>query len=137
MYSENDFDSAMLSWMTKHRFNPNPETNAKIMRRVRSYNFSYASVSAFERAALELMNEGEIQPFRGNVFEQSAPVDSVPQDVKDFIENPKTSAFELRRRYASDKIFRKQYDEYMGLKLKEKIAEEDGEELTPERFKAM
>jgi hypothetical protein len=137
MYNEQDFDDKMAEWMLRHRYTDDSTTNAKIAARVRSYGFSFISVSAFERAALELINEGEIEPFSGNVFEQPGPADPIPADVRAFIESPRTSAFELRKRYAADKNFRKFYDLHTDLKLKEQITQEDGEELTPESFRLM
>jgi hypothetical protein len=142
MYNnENEIDQAMQSWMTTKRFTAETATNVKIRQRVLE-NLEqlggYVSIASFERAYLELLNEGEIQPFRGSITEQSAPAPLIPPDVIAWIENPRVSAFEQRRRYANDKEFKRYYDLYLSTQLKTKVAAEENETLlTVEQYNAM
>jgi hypothetical protein len=56
--------------------------------------------------------------------------------VINFIEHG--SAFEQRRRYANDPMFKKQYDAYANAQLKAKVAAEENEEtLTVAQYNSM
>lgn len=116
MYDEQEIeiDRAMQAWMLGKRFTADAKTNAAIRERVEALLESggYVSTSHFERAYLELLNEDAIQPFRGALSEQPTAAPAISPDVIAFIESPRTSASELRRRYNSDQAFRKQYDLY-------------------------
>jgi Arc/MetJ-type ribon-helix-helix transcriptional regulator len=116
MYNENEIDQTMQAWMLGKRFTADAKTNGAIRERVEALLESggYVSTSHFERAYLELLNEGEIQPFRGSISEQPAAAPAVPADVANFIE--RASASELRHRYANDPTFRKQYGTFEKLK---------------------
>src|SRR5260221_8903904 len=116
MYStEQEIDNSMVQWMTSKRFTPDATTNAAIRLRVME-NLEqlggYVSIASFERAYLELLNEDAIQPFRGSISEQPAAASAIPPEVVAFIESPRTTTSELRRRYLNDQTFRKQYDAY-------------------------
>jgi hypothetical protein len=55
-----------------------------------------------------------------------------------WIENPRVSSFEQRRRYATDPQFKKYYDLYLSTQLKAKVAAEERETaLTAEQYYAM
>src|SRR5258708_17865505 len=116
MYDEQEIeiDKAQAQWMINERFTADPKTNALIRERVERLLESggYVSTSHFSRAYVELINEDEIQPFRGSLAEQPAAAPATSPDVISFIESPRTSASELRRRYNSNPTFRQQYDAY-------------------------
>jgi hypothetical protein len=115
MYStEQEIDNTMQSWMLNERFSPDPKTNAKIRERVELLLESggYVSTSHFSRAYLELLNEDEIQPFRGALSEQLDAAPAISPDTIAFITSPRTTASQLRHRYNTDPLFRKQYDLY-------------------------
>jgi hypothetical protein len=98
-------------WMVKHRGTDDPAILAKIVDRVEQLleeQGGYVSPSHFERAYLELSNEGTIPKITGAFQSQEQP--AVPKDVVDFIE--KSSAFEVQRRYRNDRVFRAQFDDY-------------------------
>ena len=142
MYNnENGIDQAMQSWMTTKRFTAETTTNAKIRQRVLEnleHLGGYVSVASFERAYLELLNEDEIQPFRGSISEQPAAPTLIPKEITEFIESPRVSAFEQRRRYANDPQFKKYYDLYADQQLKARIAQETGGvSLTAEEYRAL
>ena len=60
------------------------------------------------------------------------------KDVIDWIESPRVSSFEQRRRYASDPQFKKYYDLYLSTQLKAKVAaEQKEEELSVETYNSM
>jgi hypothetical protein len=113
MYDENEIDRAMQAWMLNKRFTADPATNAVIRARVQE-NLErlggFVAQAHFERAYLELLNEDEIQPFRGSLSEQPAAAPAIPSEVVAFITSPRTTTSELRRRYNSDPAFRQQYD---------------------------
>src|SRR5258708_7519985 len=111
--TEQEIDDAMSQWMQTKRFTANPKVNALIRQRVEQYleNGGFVAQAHFERAYLSLLNEDEIQPFRGALREQPAVAPAIPHDVVAFITSPTTTTSELRRRY-SDQTFRKQYDLY-------------------------
>jgi hypothetical protein len=137
MYDEYEIDQAMQAWMLTKRFTPDSRTNAAIRQRVEEYLESggYVSVAHFERAYLELLDEERIQPFRGSLNEQPAAAPAIPPDVVSFIESPRTSAAELRRRYYSDQTFRKQYDAYE--KSKGRNQQSGVVSLTAEQYHAL
>jgi hypothetical protein len=138
MYStEQEIDQAMQTWMLGKRFSADAKTNAAIRERVEVLleNGGYVSTSHFERAYLELLNEDEIQPFRGSIASLPATSPDVPQSVIDWIESPRTTASELRRRYNSDQAFRQQYDLYE--KTKGQTRESSGSTLTVEDYRNM
>lgn len=142
MYStEQEIDNAMKAWMLNERFSPDPKTNAKIRERVElllENGGGFVSTSHFSRAYLELLNEDEIQPFRGSISEQPAPAPLIPKEIIEFIESPRISAFEQRRRYATDKEFKRYYDLYAEKQLKARIAQETGGvSLTAEEFRSL
>lgn len=142
MYNEEqEIDNTMAQWMTSKRFSPDATTNAAIRQRVEE-NLEklggYPSIASFERAYLELLNEDAIQPFRGSIAEQPAAAPAIPPDVIAWIENPRVSSFEQRRRYATDPQFKKYYDLYLSTQLKAKVAAEERETaLTAEQYYAM
>lgn len=135
---EHELDKLMEVFMLTHRFTSDPKVNALIRKRVESnleeYG-GYPSVTHFERAYLELCNEKAITPFRGTAAEhQDTP--AIPADVINFIE--RASAFELRRRYANDKDFRRQYDLYAADEIRKKAErEQNGFVLTVEEYKSL
>jgi hypothetical protein len=114
MYNENEIDNTMVQWMTSKRFTPDATANAAVRLRVLE-NLErlggFVSVSSWERAYLELQSEKAIPEFRGSIAEQPAAAPAISPVVA-FIESPRTSASELRRRYNSDPTFRQQYDAY-------------------------
>lgn len=140
MYNETQIDNTMPQWMLKRRFTSDARTNALIRQRVLDLleqNGGQVSVTHFERAALELMNESQIAPFRGTAAEHQ-DTSAIPADVVAFIESPKTSSFELRRRYAMDREFKRLYDLYTSAQIKKKVAEEQsGASLTVEKYNAL
>jgi hypothetical protein len=138
MYNEQELDKTMADWLRTKRCSDDDATNAKILARVISYleDHSYVAISHFERAYLELVASGDVKPFRGALEHKPSPYAAIPAEVVAFIENPRTSAFEISRRYANDRAFQKQYDQYGQLKLKEKVAQ-DTQQLTPETFHSM
>jgi hypothetical protein len=115
MYNtEQEIDQTMAQWMINERFTADPKTNALIRQRVELLLESggFVSTSHFSRAYLELIDEDEIQPFRGALSEHQAATPAVSQDTVVFIESPRTTASALRHRYKTDPAFRKQYDLY-------------------------
>lgn len=142
MYNnESEIDQAMQSWMVTKRFTAETATNAKIRQRVLE-NLEqlggYVSITSFERAYLELLDEDAIQPFRGSLAEQPPAPPLIPKEIIEFIESPRTSAFEQRRRYATDPQFKKYYDLYLNMQLKAKVAAEESEAtLTVDQYNAM
>jgi hypothetical protein len=141
MYNEQEIDNTMAQWMTSKRFTADATTNATVRLRVQE-NLEqlggYVSVASFERAYLELLNEDAIQPFRGSIAQQPAPAPLIPKEIIDFIESPRVSAFEQRRRYATDPQFKKFYDLYATMQLKAKVAAEETESaITVEQYNAM
>src|ERR1700675_1982130 len=120
MNTTEQIDGTMAQWMQTKRFTADAKTNAAIRERVEALLESggYVSTSHFERAYLELLNEDVIQPFRGSIAEQPAAAPLIPPDVIAWIENPRVSSFEQRRRYATDPQFKKYYDLYLNTQLK-------------------
>jgi hypothetical protein len=124
------FENAFEQWLRNHRYTADQQTIVKIGQRVHENLEKLGGVVAaasFERAYLELVSSGSIRPFKGTVTDHvaaEAPA-GIPQDVIHFIEHG--SAFEQRRRYSNDPVFKKQYDAYATQQLKEKIAAESGE----------
>src|SRR5258708_27234575 len=106
---------AASQWMVRHRATEDPAVIAKIVERAQE-NLErlggFISPSSFERAYLDLISEKAIAPFRGSLADKPAATPEIPPDVVTWIESPRTSASELRRRYSSDPTFRKQYDLY-------------------------
>jgi hypothetical protein len=115
MNTQQDFDNAAEQWLRAHRYTADARALDRIAVRVRD-NLEqlggYISNSSYERAYLELVAEKAIKPFRGTVTEHVSTASAIPREVIDFIESPRTSAWELDRRYRSDQTFRKQYDLY-------------------------
>ena len=142
MYNtEQEVDQTMAQWMTLKRFSPDATTNAAIRERVLE-NLEQlggvVAIASWERAYLELLDEDVIQPFRGALSEQPAPAPAIPPDVIAWIENPRVSSFEQRRRYATDPQFKKYYDLYLNTQLKAKVAAEESEAtLTVKQYNAM
>jgi hypothetical protein len=122
------FENAFEQWLRGHRYTNDAQTIVKIGQRVRENLERLGGIvaaSSFERGYLELVAEKAIRPFRGTVTEHvAAKTPAIPQDVIHFIEHG--SAFEQRRRYSNDPVFKKQYDAYANQQLKEKIAQESG-----------
>jgi hypothetical protein len=135
MYNENEIDQTMQAWMLGKRFTADAKTNALIRQRVEEYLEAggYVAVSHFERAYLELLNQDLIQPFRGSITDQPSAAPAVSQDTIAFIESPRTTASQLRNRYNTDPMFRKQYDLYE----KTKTRESSGSTLTVEEYRNM
>jgi hypothetical protein len=124
-------EEAATKWLVKHRATEDPRTLALIVERAQQLveEFGgYISPSHFERAYLELANEGEIKPFRGT-FE--AKESGSPKDVVDFIE--RSSAYELQRRYKTDPTFRAHYDAYQ----KQSKQDQAGSVLDVETYRRM
>lgn len=141
MHSTEEIDNVMSEWMQTKRFTANAATNAAIRERVLE-NLEqlggYVSIASFERAYLELIASGIIKPFRGSITEQPAAAPAIPDDVIAWIENPRISSFEQRRRYASDPVFKKHYDAYADQQLKARIAQEtSGIDLTVEEYRSL
>jgi hypothetical protein len=115
MNTQQDFDNAAEQWLRQHRFTSDPQTLNRIGLRVQE-NLEklggYVSSSSYERAYLELVAEKAIKPFRGTVSEHASVAPAVSPEIIEFIENPRTSAWEMSRRYNSDPTFRRQYDLY-------------------------
>lgn len=115
MNTERDFDNAAEQWLRTHRYTADAQVLTQIGRRVHALleqNGGFVSTAHYHRAYLELVFEKAIRPFRGTVSEHASNAPAIPQDTIDFIESPRTSAWELDRRYRSDPTFRKQYDAY-------------------------
>jgi hypothetical protein len=126
-YSPEVTESA-AQWMVKYRATEDPKVLSQIVDRAQENLERLGgriSISSFERAYLELVNEKAIQPFRGTITTKvDAP--AIPQEIVEFIESPRVSAFEQRRRYSTDPAFKKYYDLYANQQLKARIAEESG-----------
>jgi hypothetical protein len=142
MYStEQEIDNAQAQWMLNRRFTADAQTNALIRGEVEKYleeAGGYPAPAHFERFYLHLLNDGKIKPFKGSLSEQQPPEPLIPKDVIDWIENPRVSSFEQRRRYATDPQFKKYYDLYLSSQLKAKVAAEESEAtLTVEQYNAM
>jgi hypothetical protein len=137
-YTEQQLDNAMTEWMRKHRVSGDDKTNAAILRRTidnLEVLGGYPSPSAFERSYLELISEKAIKPFRGTVTEHvAAGAPALPQDVVEYIQNPRTSALEMNRRYRSDSTFRAQYDLWEKTKNKKQVQQSAGVSLTAEEY---
>jgi hypothetical protein len=141
MYTKEQFDDAASQWLIKHRATEDPATLSQILTRTRE-NLDrlggYPAPSSFERSYLELVSEGAIKPFRGSLLDKPAAAPEIPPEVIAWIENPRVSAFEQRRRYATDPQFKKYYDLYLNTQLKAKVAAEENETLlTVEQYNAM
>jgi hypothetical protein len=141
MYNEHEIDQTMQAWMQTKRFTANATTNAAIRERVLE-NLEqlggYVSIASFERATLELVAEKVISPFRGSISELPSAAPAIPPDVIAWIESPRVSSFEQRRRYSTDKEFKRYYDLYANQQLKAKVAAEEKEEtLTVEAYNSM
>jgi hypothetical protein len=142
MYNnEQEIDNAQAEWMLNRRFTADAKTNALIRGEVENYleeAGGYPAPAHFERFYLQLLNDGKIQPFRGSLSEQPAPPPLIPPDVIAWIENPRVSAFEQRRRYSTDKEFKRYYDLYADQQLKARIAQEtSGITLTVEEYRSL
>jgi len=139
--TEQEIDQAMQAWMVNERFTPDPKTNALIRERVElllENGGGYVATAHFSRAYLELLNEDAIRSFKGALSEQPAPAPLIPPDVIAFIESPRVSSFEQRRRYATDKDFKRYYDLYADQQLKARIAQETlGVTLTVEEYRSL
>jgi hypothetical protein len=141
MDNEHEIDQTMQAWMQTKRFTASATVNAAIRERVLE-NLEqlggYVSIASFERAYLELRDENAVPEFRGSIAEQPAAPPLIPPDVIAWIESPRVSSFEQRRRYATDPQFKKYYDLYLSTQLKAKVAAEEKEEtLTVEQYNAM
>jgi hypothetical protein len=111
--SDTQFDIAAEQWLRKHRYTGDAQVLAKISQRVQDLleqNGGYVSTAHFERAYLELLDAGKIRPFKDPLNSHAAAAPAIPQDAIDFIE--RESAFEQRRRYANDPVFKRHYDAY-------------------------
>lgn len=109
MINETEFDSTFELWLRTKRFTPDPRTLAQIRVYVEGMleeEGGYISAAHFERAYLQLRAEGEIPQF---TTPAPAPEDdSLPAEVVAFIQTAPVA--DLRRKYNSDPVFRKQYD---------------------------
>lgn len=134
------FENAFEQWLRGHRYTDDAQTIKKIGQRVHE-NLErlggVVAVASFERAYLELVSEKAIKSFRGTVGEVvAAETPTLPQDVIHFIEH--ASAFEQRRRYSQDAVFKKQYDTYANAQLKQQIAQESsGSTLSVEDYRKL
>lgn len=126
--SDFDFDSVFALWLRTKRFTADPRTLAQIGLYVRGMldeEGGFISLAHFERAYLQLVDEGVIEPFR-----EAAPEvedGSVPADVVRFIKTAPVE--EVRRRYNSDVRFRRQFDQYSSGSV-----EQTASELTAEAY---
>jgi hypothetical protein len=141
MNSQLDFDSAVEKWLLQYRYTGDSQVLAKIAQRVRALleqNGGYVSAAHFERAYLGLVNEGIIRPFKDPLNTHTAAAPAIPPDVVAWIENPRVSSFEQRKRYSQDLVFKRYYDLYANQQLKAKVAAEENEEsLTVEQYNSM
>lgn len=140
MYNEeHEIDIMMAQWMQTKRFTADAKTNAAIRERVEVLleNGGYVSTSHFERAYLELLDEDEIQPFRGSLAEQPDAAPAIPNDVVAFITSPRTTASELRHRYRTDRTFRTQYDTYEKAKNQTEEEKSTATSLTVEKYRRL
>jgi hypothetical protein len=135
--STQQFDDAFEQWI-RGRYTNDAQTITKIAQRVHENLERLGGLiapSSFERAYLELVAEKAVRPFRGTVTEHvAAEQPAIPQDVIDYIENPRTSALEMNRRYRSDQTFRKQYDLYEKTKGQKQEPQSTGVSLTAEAY---
>jgi hypothetical protein len=111
-----EIQEAATSWLVNKRATSDPRTLALIVQRAEAIHQAqggYISSSHFERAYLELANEGTIQRFSGSM---SAKLDEneIPREIITFIET--ASAFQLQRAYKNDAEFRRYYDLWEGSK---------------------
>jgi len=138
---EKEIDNAQAEWMLNRRFTADAKTNALIRGEVESYleeAGGYPAPAHFERFYLRLLHDGKIQPFRGSLADQPAAAPLIPPEIVAWIESPRVSSFEQRRRYATDKEFKRYYDLYANQQLKAKVAAEEKEEtLTVEAYNSM
>jgi hypothetical protein len=138
MNTQEQFDNAFEQWMRNHRYTGDAQTIVKIGQRVHENLEQLGGIvaaSSFERSYLELVAEKAIRPFRGTVDEHvAAETPAIPQDVIDYIENPRTSAWEMNRRYRSDPTFRAQYDTYERTKGQNREPQSTGVSLTAEEY---
>jgi hypothetical protein len=105
-----EVEQAATEWLTKHRATKDPETLAKIVKRAQELVAELGGFIApahFERAYLELVTEGEIEAFRGNMQEKIEEPD-IPREIETFITT--ASAFQLQRAYKNDPTFARYYD---------------------------
>ncbi len=142
MYNEElEIDNAQAEWMLHRRFSADATTNALIRGEVENYleeAGGYPAPAHFERFYLRLLHDGKIQPFKGSLSEQTPSAPLVPPEIVDWIESPRVSSFEQRRRYATDPQFKKYYDLYANQQLKAKVAEEtSGVTLTVEEYRSL
>jgi hypothetical protein len=122
MYTKEQFDDAASQWLVKHRATEDPATLSQILTRTRDNLERLGgnpAPSSFERSYLELVSEGVIKSFRGSLLEKPAAAPTISPDMIAFIESPRTTASQLRHRYSSDQMFRKQYDLYEQSKQKQ------------------
>jgi hypothetical protein len=107
-------ENAFEQWLRGSRYTDDAQTITKIAQRVHENLDKLGGIVAaasFERAYLELLAEKAIRPFRGTVEQHvAAEAPAIPPEVVAWIENPRTSAFDMNRLYQSDPTFRKQYD---------------------------
>jgi len=141
IYTKEQFDDAASQWLVKHRATEDAATLSQILTRTRD-NLErlggYPAPSSFERSYLELVSEGVIKSFRGSLMDKPAAAPEIPPDVVAWIENPRVSSFEQRRRYATDPQFKKYYDLYANQQLKAKVAEEtSGIALTADEYRSL
>jgi hypothetical protein len=132
---------AASRWMVHHRATEDPEILARIVNRAQE-NLErlggYISPAHFERAYLELVSEGVIKPFRGSLLTKPDAAPAIPQEIIDWIENPRVGALEQRKRYANDPVFKKQYDLYANQQLEQRVAQEqNGVLLTVEEYRLL
>jgi hypothetical protein len=139
--TEKEIDNAQAQWMLNRRFTADAKTNALIRGKVEEYleeAGGFPAPAHFERFYLQLLHDGKIQPFRGSLSEQQPPAPLIPPEIVAWIESPRVSSFEQRRRYATDPQFKKYYDLYLNTQLKAKVAAEEKEEtLTVEQYYGM
>jgi hypothetical protein len=136
------FENAFEQWLRGHRYTNDAQTITKIGQRVHENLERLGGIVAaasFERAYLELVSEKAIKSFRGAVDQHvAAEQPAIPADVVAWIENPRVSAFEQRKRYSTDPQFKRYYDLYAAQQLKAKVAAEENEEsLTIEQYNSM
>jgi hypothetical protein len=134
--TEKEIDNVQAQWMLNRRFTGDAKINALIRGEVENYleeAGGYPAPAHFERFYLQLLNDGKIQPFRGSLADQPSAAPAVSQDTITFIESPRTTASQLRNRYNTDPMFRKQYDLYE----KTKTRESSGSTLTVEEYRNM
>lgn len=127
-------EEAATQWLTKKRFVADPSSLSLIVAKAQELVDELGGVLApahFERAYLTLVQRGTIPVCRETVDSVTAK-EQIPPEIADYIE--RATAFDLRRRYANDSEFKRQYDLYTANQQKK---ESTGSALTVEEYRSM